>query len=151
MLNSAMIKAASGKTSGKDEPVRIGVLARQADVATETLRYYERLGLIRPMGRSAGNYRLYGDEARHRLNFIRRAQTLGFSLEDIAELMSLHHKAGSKAKEARRITQRRLLEVEDKIADLERMRLGLAEMLELCDGKGPASDCPILAALEMSS
>lgn len=151
MFNSVMSKVTSSKVHGQDEPVRIGVLARQADVATETLRYYERLGLIRPVGRSAGNYRLYGGEARHRLNFIRRAQALGFSLEDIAELMSLHHKAGSKAAEARRITQRRLLEVEDKIADLERMRQGLAELLEQCDGKGPASECPILTALEVSS
>ena len=146
-----MIKEKPHKSRGRDDPVRIGVLARQADVATETLRYYERLGLISPVGRSAGNYRLYGAETRHRLNFIRRAQGLGFSLEDIAELLSLHHQAGAKATEARRITQRRLLEVEDKIADLERMRLGLAELLDQCDGKGPASDCPILAALEVSS
>jgi len=150
MLNIRMSKATADKVGAKDAPVRIGALARQADVATETLRYYERLGLIRPVGRSPGNYRLYGSEARNRLNFIRRAQSLGFSLQDIAELMSLHRKAGAKATEARRITQRRLLEVEDKIADLERMRLGLAELLDQCDGKGSASECPILAALEVN-
>ncbi len=144
-----MSKTISSKAGRHQEPVRIGALARQADVATETLRYYERLGLISPVGRSPGNYRLYGAEARHRLNFIRRAQALGFSLEDISELMSLHHRAGAKAGEARRITQRRLLEVEDKIADLERMRRGLAELLDQCNGKGSASECPILAALEV--
>lgn len=145
-----MNKITSNANRGRDDPVRIGVLARQADVATETLRYYERLGLISPVGRSAGNYRLYGAEARHRLNFIRRAQALGFSLEDISELMSLHERAGAKASDAKLITQRRLLEVEDKIADLERMRHGLSELIEECEGKGSVTECPIMAALEGS-
>lgn len=146
-----MSQTNSNSPEGSGEPVRIGVLARKADVATETLRYYERLGLISPVGRSPGNYRLYGTDARHRLNFIRRAQALGFSLDDIAELLSLHQRAGAKASEVKNITQRRLREVEDKIADLERMRSGLSQLVDQCDGDGPASECPILTALEVTS
>ncbi|WP_040662123.1 heavy metal-responsive transcriptional regulator [Nitrococcus mobilis] len=127
--------------------VRIGALAHRVGVATETLRYYERLGLIAPIARSAANYRLYGEVAERRLLFIRRAQALGFSLEDIGELLSLHHRAGARAAEARRITEARLREVEAKIRDLERMRRGLAEFTASCSGEGPAAECPILASL----
>lgn len=123
----------------------IGLLARKAGVGAETLRYYERLGLIRPERRTKSNYRLYGSDAERRLIFIRRAQALGFSLDGIHELLSLHGRAG--AREVKEIAERRIREIETRIEDLECMRQGLQTLASQCDGKGTAEDCPILAAL----
>lgn len=125
----------------------IGRLARGAGVGTETLRYYERLGLIRPQRRTESNYRLYGTEAVRRLAFIRRAQALGFSLEEIRELLSLHHRADARAAQVKAIAEERIREVEDRLRDLERMREGLQALSAQCSGQGSVDDCPILAAL----
>lgn len=128
-------------------PLTIGRLARQVGVGAETLRYYERLELIHPARRTQSNYRLYGADAEQRLVFIRRAQTLGFSLDEIRELLSLHHRADAGAAEVKAIAEARIREVEVRIHDLERMRDGLATLSAQCDGRGPAAECPILAAL----
>jgi len=125
----------------------IGRLARRAGVGAETLRYYERLGLLYPERRTQSNYRLYGSDAEHRLSFIRRAQSLGFSLDGIRELLSLHDRADAGAGEVKAIAKRRILEIEARIEDLERMRRGLEKLSAQCEGSGPADDCPILAAL----
>lgn len=125
----------------------IGRLARRVGVGAETLRHYERLGLIRPLRRTASNYRLYDEEAERRLHFIRRAQALGFSLEDIRELLSLHERADATAEEVKRLTEDRLAQVEAKIGDLERIRDGLAALVESCSGSGRADECPILDSL----
>ncbi|MGH8161741.1 MAG: heavy metal-responsive transcriptional regulator [Gammaproteobacteria bacterium] len=130
-----------------NQPLTIGRLAREASLSTETLRHYERLGLIEPARRSAANYRLYGPETARRLVFIRRAQALGFSLAEIRELLTLHRRAHAGASRAKALTEARLREVEAKMADLERMRDGLAQLSAACSGKGSASECPILAAL----
>lgn len=133
--------------TGQSGRLTIGRLARHAGVGTETLRYYERLGLIRPQRRTESNYRLYGAEAERRLAFIRRAQAVGFSLDEIRELLSLHHRAGAGAADVKAIAERRIGEVEARIRDLERMRDGLQALSAQCSGRGPAEDCPILAAL----
>lgn len=136
-----------------DEPgagaraLTIGRLARKVGLGPETLRYYERLGLLRPSRRTRSNYRVYGSDAERRLRFIRRAQALGFSLDDIRELLSLYERRGATAAEVRRLTDARTREVEAKIRDLERIRTGLAELSAACSGRGPATGCPILAAL----
>lgn len=127
--------------------VTIGRLARRAGLGAETLRHYERLGLIRPARRSAANYRLYGPETARRLAFIQRARALGFSLAEIRELLDLHHYAEASAAEVKALTERRIEAVEAKITDLERMRAGLAALSEQCDGRGGSQECPILAAL----
>lgn len=128
-------------------PMTIGRLARRVGVGAETLRYYERLGLIRPARRTDGNYRIYGPEAEQRLVFVRRAQTLGFSLEEIRDLLSLHHRADANAAEAKAIVETRIREVDARIRDLKSMRDGLSALSVQCDGEGPADECPILAAL----
>lgn len=125
----------------------IGRLAHRLGLGAETLRYYERLGLIRPIRRTASNYRLYGPDAERRLVFIRRARALGFSLEEIRELLSLHGRADATAAEAKRLTEARMRQVDAKIRDLERMHEGLAALAAACSGEGPASACPILASL----
>ncbi len=123
----------------------IGALARSAALAPETLRHYERLGLLQPSARSAANYRLYDAGALERLQFIRRALALGFSLADIAELLGLHADADMAA--AKAVAQRRIAQIDARIDDLRQLRRGLQALSDQCPGHGPSRDCPILAAL----
>ncbi|HEX5314643.1 MAG TPA: heavy metal-responsive transcriptional regulator [Gammaproteobacteria bacterium] len=130
-----------------DNSLTVGALARRAGLSAEALRRYERLGLLSARRGRSSNYRLYGPGAVRRLHFIQRAQSLGFSLEEIRELLSLHARAGASATEAKALADRRLKEIEGRIRDLERMRAGLAALAHECDGEGPVGECPILAAL----
>ncbi|MHB0920020.1 MAG: heavy metal-responsive transcriptional regulator [Thiomonas delicata] len=125
----------------------IGKLARSMGLATETLRHYERLGLIYPSQRSAANYRLYGDEAGQRLRFIRRAQALGFSLPEIRELLSLHADADADMGRVKAIVQQRMAQIDARMADLQQLKAGLMALASSCPGHGATQDCPILAAL----
>lgn len=123
----------------------IGVLARHAGVSIDTVRYYEKSGLLAPAARLASGYRRYGAEQLARLRFIRRAQELGFSLGDIRELLGL-----SKQRDIARLkraAERRLADVETKLAALTRVRDGLATLVVTCPGHGRAAECPILRAL----
>lgn len=132
------------------QPLTIGKLARQANVGVETLRYYERRGLIAPERRTDAGYRLYDDDARQRLQFIRRAQTLGFSLDEIAELLSLSHRPTASAADVKRLARARIDDIEARIHDLERMKAALSELEEQCPGHaGTTAECPILAALNL--
>ena len=127
--------------------ITIGRLARESGLAPETLRYYERLGLIQPSQRSRANYRIYGTDAEGRLRFIRRAQALGFSLAEIRELLGLHAATNEDMARVKALAQVKIAEIDAKIGDLQRMRKGLAALDELCPGHGPTAACPILAAL----
>ncbi|MCL5798895.1 MAG: heavy metal-responsive transcriptional regulator [Gammaproteobacteria bacterium] len=130
-----------------NEWLTIGALARGERLAPETLRHYERLGLIEPSRRTASNYRLYGPEAARRLRFIRRAQALGFSLAEIRELLSLHARSEEDMGSVKAVVERRIADVEERIRDLEQLRAGLRALSDLCPGHGPLGECPILAAL----
>jgi MerR family copper efflux transcriptional regulator len=125
----------------------IGKLAAQTGLAVETLRYYERRGLMVPSQRTAAGYRLYGFEAKRRLRFIRRAKDLGFSLDEIAELLSLSDHPERAAAEVKSLVQAKIGDIDHRIRDLERMKRGLASFDALCHGTGPTAECPILAAL----
>lgn len=127
--------------------ITIGVLAREAGVAAGTLRYYESLGLVAPGGRTRAGYRLYARAELRRLRFIRRAQELGFSLEEVAWLLRAHEAPSAQAAEVKRLTQEKLADIDGRIRDLERMRRGLKSLDDRCRGEGPAADCPILSAL----
>ena len=123
----------------------IGTLAKRAGVSIDTVRYYERAGLLAPKTRLASGYRRYSELEVARLRFIRRAQALGFSLKEVKELLAL-----SKLRDVarvRRAAQERLADVEERIASLERVRKGLAGLIAACPGHGRAADCPILKAL----
>lgn len=126
----------------------IGALARAAGLAAETLRHYERLGLLQPAARTASGYRLYTADQLPRLDFIRRAQALGFSLADIGELLALHARPEADMGAVRAIAEQRLADIDAKIDDLQRLRRGLQALLAACPGHGPNRDCPILAALQ---
>jgi MerR family copper efflux transcriptional regulator len=127
------------------DSIGIGQLAARAGVSIDTVRYYERSGLLAPQTRLASGYRRYSELQVSRLRFIRRAQELGFSLKDIRELLSL-----SKQRDVARVkraAERKLAEVEARLAALTRVRNGLATLVDTCPGHGRAADCPILKAL----
>ncbi len=128
----------------------IGRLARDAGLATETLRYYERLGLIRPAQRTESNYRLYDAEAEARLRFVRRAQQLGFSLAEIRELLDFRCHPETDMGVVRDAAREKIADIDRKMADLKRMRDALALVTDQCPGHGPIDQCPILASLSDS-
>lgn len=125
--------------------IGIGELARRAGVRIDTVRYYERNRLLAPSTRLASGYRRYGELEVTRLRFIRRAKALGFSLEEIRELLALSSRRD--VAQVKRKAQAKVADVEARIAELERVRDGLRELTEACPGHGRAADCPILQAL----
>ena len=127
------------------EALGIGQLAKRGGVGIDTVRYYERNGLLAPRTRLASGYRRYGDIELARLRFIRRAQGLGFTLKEIKQLLALS--AQRNVGRVKRSAQAKLVDVEARIAALERVRDGLARLIEACPGHGRAADCPILCAL----
>ncbi|WP_322629887.1 heavy metal-responsive transcriptional regulator [Halothiobacillus sp.] len=130
-----------------DANISIGALAQKAGVATETLRYYERLGLIAPKRRTAANYRVYDTTTTHRLTFIRQAQSLGFSLTEISELLALHGRPMADMAEVKQLTETKIADIDQKITHLQRIKSGLEAINTLCPGHGPTTECPILNAL----
>ena len=125
----------------------IGQVARLAGVGVETLRYYEREGLLEEPARRESGYRQYVPAVVDRLLFIQRAKVLGFTLREIKDLLRLHADADSTRSEVRRRAEEKVIAIEAKIADLQRMRTALGDLIEACDGKGPLDGCPIIAAL----
>jgi MerR family transcriptional regulator, copper efflux regulator len=126
----------------------IGEVAEQANVHIETLRYYERRGLLARPPRSASNYRQYPADAVRRVRFIKRAQELGFSLIDIQELLSLRAEPEAGCAEVRACAEAKMKDIEAKIATLTAMKYALSMLVAECSGEGPLSDCPILESLE---
>jgi Cu(I)-responsive transcriptional regulator len=124
----------------------IGALGKATDTTVETVRYYERIGLLPSPPRSAGNYRVYGAAALGRLSFIRRARALGFSLDQVRALLGLADDRGSDCAAIDRIADEHLREVERKIADLTALRRELTAVIESCGG-GTVADCRIIEAL----
>jgi len=125
---------------------RIGQLAKRAGVGIDTVRYYERNGLLAPAGRLASGYRRYGDVELKRLRFIRRAKALGFTLADIRSLLLLSSERN--VSKVRLAAQRKLADVEQRLEELKRIRGGLRELIAACPGHGRAEECPILNALQ---
>jgi MerR family copper efflux transcriptional regulator len=123
----------------------IGQLSKRGGVGIDTVRYYERNGLLTPRSRLASGYRRYGDIELDRLRFIRRAQGLGFTLKEIKQLLALS--AQRNVGRVKRSAEAKLLDVQARITALERVRDGLATLIAACPGHGRAADCPILRAL----
>lgn len=125
----------------------IGNLAKKADIGIETIRFYERRGLVAPPTRSGANYRLYPEEEVARLRFIKRAKALGFTLNEIKALLSLSHDPAASRAEIKERTLAKIADVKRRIRDLTRIRTALEHLAAECDGHGPLAGCPILAAL----
>lgn len=130
------------------ESLTIGRLAREGGVNLETVRYYEREGLLPKPPRTAAGYRMFPTETARRLRFIKRAQELGFSLNEIRELLSLRMKPGAKRADIRARADAKIADIEQKIRTLERMKAALRGLTEQCDGCGPLAECPILQSLD---
>lgn len=137
-------------TKMRAAPTTIGTLSQETGVNIETIRYYERIGLLPPPPRSAGRHRLYGDPHRQRLAFIRRGRELGFSLEEVRALLGLGGGHGLACGEVRALTQHHIAAIRDKVRDLKRLERTLSDLAAQCrTDKVP--DCPILNALNAAS
>ncbi|SEL10659.1 Cu(I)-responsive transcriptional regulator/Hg(II)-responsive transcriptional regulator,TIGR02051 [Pseudoxanthomonas sp. GM95] len=126
--------------------MNIGQLARQTQVPIDTIRYYERQRLLPEPPRSTGGYRRYAEDDVSRLNFIRRAKGLGFTLEEIGELLAISAGRGDMAA-VKDAASRKLSQVEQRIDELARVRDALKVMVDACPGHGALRDCPIVSAL----
>jgi MerR family mercuric resistance operon transcriptional regulator len=125
-------------------PLTIGRLAKAAGVGVETVRYYQSRGLLR-VPPANGGFRVYAAAAIDRIAFIKRAQVLGFTLNEVRSLLDLEDGRNRRAIQA--VTQARLGQIEEKLADLHRMREVLSELLHRCRQAGPTQACPIIATL----
>ena len=123
-----------------------GEAAALSRLPAKTIRYYEEAGLILPAGRDANGYRRYSDRDVHRLRFLQRARSLGFSLEDCRQLLSLYDDRGRASADVRAIAKGHLEEIERKIAELESLRGVLRHLVQQCHGDA-RPDCPILEDL----
>ena len=128
------------------ERLTIGRLAKAADIGVETIRFYEREGLLPEPERTASGYRQYAPDTVDRLDFIRRAKALGFSLGEIRELLGLARADGDRAG-VKALAEHKLAEIERRIEELRRMRAALADLTRQCSGHGPIEGCPIIEAL----
>ena len=129
----------------------IGKLALSADVTTDTVRYYEKEGLLAPVRKTDAGYRLYDDTAIRRLRFIKQAQQCGFSLAEIRELLALKSSDAACCKDVKSVAIEKKLHLEHKIKALQVMSQALSELITICDDETrPLEECPILAALESS-
>ena len=129
--------------------VGIGQLAKRTGVPIDTVRHYERIGLLQPATRLASGYRRYGDAQLKRLCFIRRAKALGFTLDEIHELLALS--AGRNVQSIRKAASVRLADIERRIEELTRIRESLRQLVAACPGHGRTEACPILNALQQDA
>ena len=126
--------------------LKIGEVARQAGVSVDTLRFYEERGVIPHATRSESGYRMFPSDTPERLEFVSRAKALGFSLDDVVELLSLR---SSGAKDSHRVLEKvreKIQEVDHRLGELGKLRQALVSLASTCDGKHPTSECPILSA-----
>jgi MerR family copper efflux transcriptional regulator len=133
------------------ERLTIGRLALLGGVNLETVRYYERKGLLAKPPRTASGYRLFPEDAARRLRFIKRAQEMGFSLREIKELLALRMRPGTSRAEIRTRATTKIADVDQKIQSLEAIKKALRTLTERCDGCGPLAACPILDSLDLGA
>lgn len=126
----------------------IGQVAKRTGVGVETIRFYEREGLLEEPDRRDSGYRQYGQEVIARLRFIRKAKDLGFTLKEIKELLSLRIDPTITCADVKARAEAKIIDIENRISTLECMKAALVRITESCHGKGPTSQCPILEALD---
>jgi len=130
------------------KPLTIGLVARRAGVGVETVRFYERQGLIEEPPRRLSGYREYDDEVVARLGFIRRAKELGFTLKEIKELLSLRRDPSTPAADVKRRAEAKIADIESKIRTLQKMKTALQRLTSACRGHATSAECPLLHALD---
>jgi MerR family transcriptional regulator, copper efflux regulator len=130
------------------DSLTIGTVAKRAGVGVETLRFYERKGLIAQPPRKESGYRQYPSDTVDRVRFIKRAKELGFSLREIRELMALRITPGTKCPQVRKRAEAKIGDIEQRIRSLQGMKRALQSLMAACGGKSSVGGCPILNALE---
>lgn len=126
--------------------MKIGQLSEQAECKIETIRYYERIGLLPEPGRSEGGYRIYDEDHLKRLVFIRRSRQLGFTIEEIRGLLDLVDGGNYTCSDVKTITMEHVENIRHKIADLKKLEKTLTHIASLCAGDA-TPECPIIDAL----
>jgi MerR family mercuric resistance operon transcriptional regulator len=126
----------------------IGQLAKKANVNLETIRFYERRGLLPEPPRNISGHRQYSIKELRRTEFIKRTQSLGFSLREISDLLSLRVESGKTCGDVKQRVKAKLIDIEEKIETLQRMKEVLLRLETNCPGKGPLNECPILETLD---
>ncbi len=130
--------------------ITIGKLAKENDVNVETIRFYERKGIMPKPYRSTSGYRLYSDDDLKRLHFILLAKKHGFTLSEIKDLLELRVDPFSTCEEVKTRADQKIMVIEEKIAELQSMKRALTVLASNCHGDGPAGECPILDAFEIN-
>ena len=128
--------------------ITIGAVAKEAEVNLQTIRYYEREGLLPSPPRRPSGYRMFPESTVRRVRFIKRAQEIGFSLSEIKDLLALRINEGRGSAEVRALAQEKIADIEQKIRTLQAMKKALGKVTERCPGCGPVSECPILESLD---
>lgn len=127
--------------------MKIGQLATEAGVNIQTIRYYERMKMLAPTGRTGGGFREYETSALDTVRFVKRAQNLGFSLKEIASLMSLRTVSSSSCETVSARADSKIREIEEKLDDLRRLKRALEKLKASCSTRRQGAACPILQAL----
>jgi MerR family mercuric resistance operon transcriptional regulator len=128
--------------------LKVGEVAKQASVNLQTVRYYERRGLLPRPPRTESNYRAYPEDAVVRVRFVKRAQDLGFTLGEIKELLSLRATPRTRCADVRERAEAKVSAIDSKVRTLQAMRKALIKVISECSGKGYVTECPILEALD---
>lgn len=131
-----------------EKALTIGLLARRAGVGVETVRFYEREGVLSPPHRRISGYREYDEGVVARLRFIRRSKQLGFTLKEIKELLSLRHDPQTPAADLKHQAEAKMADIEAKIQTLQNMKAALQTLTNACSGHGTVAECPVLQALD---
>lgn len=137
-VRSKVYVSAMDRSAPTPTPMRVSAFAREVGVKPDTIRYYERIGLLRPSARTAANYRYYDQSAVDRVRFIQGSQRLGLRLADIRELLDVRDTGECPCEPAASMIRRRLVEIDGEIDKLHRLRDDLARFAESI----PAEDCP---------
>lgn len=130
------------------ETLSIGQLAKACDVNIQTIRYYERQGLLPEPERRLSGYRMYSPDYMQRIRFIKRAKELGFTLKEISDLLSLRVDRKTSCADVKKRADSKIIDMEEKIQSLQRMKSALEALAATCGEGGPRGECPILEFLE---
>lgn len=136
-------------TLKKTTTMSIGELSKRSGIGIETIRYYERIGILAPLGRRMSGYRIFNEDSFKTLRFLKHAQELGFSLSEISDLLKLRHNEKTKCNEVQARASKHLSRVERKIEHLESIRTVLSDLIHQCKTRKSDTTCPILECFEM--
>ena len=130
------------------QSLSIGQVAKEANVNIQTIRYYERVGLIPKAQRTEFGYRKFSPEDILRIHFIKHAQAAGFLLKEIKDLLALRVDAATSCDDVRELAESKIIEIDEKVRHMQQMKQTLGSLTRACSGTGAKSECPILEAFE---